>query len=114
MSERCSLQGRQQAIQPSKGQIDDGAVSFADLAARGARRIAMDAAQQAPAELAAEAGGYAASAAPTHEHAMQVMEAFEDLGPPSPPEEDPFGFNQLGFDDLEIVGDVRGLNPSAV
>ena len=104
MSERCALQGRQQALQPSREPVDDGAIAYADLVARGAQRVETGIVQ-ATTEAAAEVGGYAAFAAPSHEYDAQPLEAHVVLAPPSPLEDDPFGFNHLGFDDSGAVSD---------
>ena len=111
MGERCSLQGKQRDIQPSKGTLDDESLSFADLATRGAQRVTVDAAEQALPVPIAEVRGYATLVVPIHEEVTQLMEAFADLVPPTSPEADPFGFNQVGLSVLAIVSDEVGADP---
>ena len=111
MSERCAIQGRQFAIQPSRGVDDDGAISYADLAARGAQRLAF--AGSLAAAFNAEAGGYADSEVVTHGQHGQSADVQVLPAVPSSSEDDPFGHNHRGFDDPGDAADEHAANPAA-
>ena len=109
MSERCLIQGRQQAIQPLKGFDDDGAIAYADLAARGANRIDLDDAQPTSG-TSTEAGGYAVSPPESYDHLGSSTENQQRYALTMSLDEDPFGHNHLGFDDSGDAAHVEAAS----
>ena len=101
MSERCALRGRQQAMPPTRGPLDDGAISFAQLTARGARELPGREIVAPPTPIT-EGGGYASSTNDAHESSFRQADLPEQLSDPEY-EDGPFGYGNLGFDDPEAV-----------
>ena len=105
---------------PTHGPLDDGAILFALLRARGARQLPMHEDIAAPIPIV-EGGGYASfDVAAQDGDRQEVGDTVQEPGHSL--EEDPFGFGQLGFDDLEaldewpttIVEGDRESRPAAV
>ena len=103
MAERCSIQGRRLAVPPAREAADDGAVSHALLAARGAQRVEVGTAASSTTRSPNLAtGGYAGvgsdSAAATTASVIEVEQPEVIPLESASEDEDPFGHARLDFD----------------
>ena len=108
MGARCAIQGREREISTDPSALDDGAISLAELHSKCRTRLQAT----APEDLSVDvvAGGNAATPVDASEQGPTYQPREEDLAFAvawEAPEDDPFGYAALGFDDDEARATPR-------